>query len=307
MWHRGRCGAPWARLWCLCKSSRAADEARSSIGSAHPKGSIHSSHGRPDLCSVSSYCPVSWKRSEDRRNCVPAPSARKFGNIAADPISMSGGPASRSRGAPLILMLKRLQHLGSLRLVVRSLASCCALLGGLCGARWLLACSDAVGKIRPSRCSYGSQGIVEPYSIPEQSSARKGENSTSSCWLFRSFIPWNCKFVGNDSKPTSLPPRINLPCCRGSRISSTLRSPVPLLIPCEFLPLWFLTIGDASLLRLIRKHVRLRRNKTRGRDNRWRVRDCRLAKKRIPRGTQACQEKNEQAEVRNEASDSQTT
>jgi len=221
-------------------------------------------------------------------------------------ISMSGGPASRSRGAPLILMLKRLQHLGSLRLVVRSLASCCALLGGLCGARWLLACSDAVGKIRPSRCSYGSQGIVEPYSIPEQSSARKGENSTSSCWLFRSFIPWNCKFVGNDSKPTSLPPRINLPCCRGSRISSTLRSPVPLLIPCEFLPLWFLTIGDASLLRLIRKHVRLRRNKTRGRDNRWRVRDCRLAKKRIPRGTQACQEKNEQAEVRNEASDSQT-
>ena len=92
---------------------------------------------------------------------------------------MSGGPASRSRGAPLILMLKRLQHLGSLRLVVRSLASCCALLGGLCGARWLLACSDAVGKIRPSRCSYGSQGIVEPYSIPEQSSARKGENSTS--------------------------------------------------------------------------------------------------------------------------------
>ena len=147
MWHRGRCGAPWARLWCLCKSSRAADEARSSIGSAHPKGSIHSIHGRPDLCSVSSYCPVSWKRSKVRRNCVPAPSARKFGNIAADPISMSGGPASRSRGAPLILMLKRLQHLGSLRLVVRSLASCCALLGGLCCARWLLACSDAVGKI----------------------------------------------------------------------------------------------------------------------------------------------------------------
>ena len=33
-----------------------------------------------------------------------------------------------------------------------------------------------------------------------------------------------------------------------------LCSLVPLLIPCEFLPLWFRTIGNASLLRLIRKH-----------------------------------------------------
>ena len=33
-----------------------------------------------------------------------------------------------------------------------------------------------------------------------------------------------------------------------------LCSLVPLLVPCEFLPLWFRTIGNASLLRLIRKH-----------------------------------------------------
>jgi len=66
---------------------------------------------------------------------------------------MSGGPASRSRGAPLILMLKRLQHLGSRRLCVRGVftAACGALLGGLCFARWLLACSDAVGKIMGPR------------------------------------------------------------------------------------------------------------------------------------------------------------
>ena len=63
---------------------------------------------------------------------------RTFRKYCSGSISMSGGPASRSRGAPLILMLKRLQHLGSLRLVVRSLASCGALSG-------VLLCALALG------------------------------------------------------------------------------------------------------------------------------------------------------------------
>merc|ERR1712176_164952 len=70
---------------------------------------------------------------------------------------MSGGPASRSRGAPLILMLKRLQHLGSLRLVVRSLASCCA--------RWLLACGDAVGKIMGPRDAPMARKVLSSHTV----------------------------------------------------------------------------------------------------------------------------------------------
>lgn len=44
-------------------------------------------------------------------------------------------------------------------------------------------------------------------------------------------------------------PRNDLPWCCGSRISSTLCSPAALLISCDFPPLWFLAISNASLLR----------------------------------------------------------
>ena len=159
---------------------------------------------------------------------------------------MSGGPASRSRGAPLILMLKRLQHLGSLRLVVRSLASFCALFGVLCCARWLLACGDAVGKIMGPR---DAPMVARDWQAIQYSRTEfrwKGrELNVPLVGCPAPSFPRIANSYGNNLKPTSLLPQINLPCCRGSRISSTLRSPVPLLIPCEFLPLWFLAILES--------------------------------------------------------------
>ena len=81
-------------------------------------------------------------------------------------------------------MLKRLQHLGSLRLkcalwraVAHGVFVCAVSSRRLVvrGGSWLAV--TLVQDHGPSRRSYGLQEIVKPFNIPEQNSAGKGENS----------------------------------------------------------------------------------------------------------------------------------
>jgi len=206
-------------------------------------------------------------------------------------------------------MLKRLQHLGSRRLGVRGVftAACGALLGGLCFARWLLACSDAVGKIMgprdaPMARKELSSHTVFPNRVPLGRARTQlplvGYSAPSFPRIIDSSEMNQTNKLASPNQPAVLSRQSNL------KHSSFARpAPHSLRIPSTAVS------GDRrciSLLRLIRKHVRLRRNKhavatTVGGSAMadW-PRNASLA------GHKHVRKKNEQAEVRNEASDSQT-
>jgi len=180
---------------------------------------------------------------------------------------------------------------------------CGALLGVLCCARWRLGLRLLVLNDQgPSRRSYGSQEIVEPYSIPEQSSAGKGENSTSSCWLFRSFISEDGGSSGNDSNQQVCFPEIELPCVAAVESQAPLFSrsaPHSLRIPSTVVS------DDRQCIAPSADTMRMRRfrgNKTRGRDNRWRDRQLLIEPETHPAvGHKHVRKRNEQAEVRKQS------